>query len=221
MMYAMSQETPCHLDPEDLERYSLHQASEDEMARFEEHLLLCEPCREELRTSEVFATSMRAAAADWRQETRTARSFWSVPRLIVPRSIVPGLIAPGLIVPRLIPVFAALAVVVLGIVVVPRFIGSSQPPLAVSLTATRGAGMDTVVPAGRSLALTPDLTGLPAGPGYRLEIVDEHGAATWRGGYTASQGAAIVSAQRDGARFVRIYSSSGVLLREYGLMVGK
>jgi anti-sigma factor RsiW len=201
MMYAMSQEIPCHLDPEDLERYVRQEASEEEVARFEEHLLLCEPCREELANVESFVSAMRAAAAELRRGDQKERYWWSTPRWV--------------------PALAALAVLVLAAIVVPRFTGNSQPPLAISLAATRGAGMDAVAPAGRALALTPDLTGLPADTVYRLEIVDEQGNLTWRGRYSAGQDAAGVPAQRAGAHFVRVYSSSGVLLREYGLVVNR
>jgi hypothetical protein len=205
MLYPMSYES-CHLNPEDLERYSRHQASEDEMAQFEEHLLLCEACREELRTVDSFATAMRAAAAELRREPER-RPWWSIPRLI--------------------PAFGVLALLLLGAMGL-MVMRNSQPPLAIGLSATRGTGMDAVVPAGRTLALIPDLTGLPADPSYRLEIVDEQGNPTWRGRYTGSPAgqspaqvsdAATVPAQRSGAHFVRVYSSAGVLLREYGLVV--
>src|SRR5438105_1684690 len=113
MFYAMSYDTAMHLDPEDLERYSRAQASEEETARFEEHLLRCEPCREELRTVDSFVAAMRVAATDWRRERRleqdSRRSWWSVPRLA--------------------PVFAALAALLLAAVVAPRFTGSLQPPI--------------------------------------------------------------------------------------------
>src|SRR5258708_5920798 len=127
MMYAMSHETPCHLDPDDLERYSRHQASDEESARFEEHLLLCEACREELRNVDSFVIAMRDAAAESRREYQKERSWWSIPRLI--------------------PAFAVLALLLLGAVILPRFTGPTQPPLAISLAATRGTGMDAVVPA--------------------------------------------------------------------------
>jgi hypothetical protein len=74
-------------------------------------------------------------------------------------------------------------------------------------------------PAGRPLALTPDLTGLTADSAYRLEIVDEKGARTWQGQFVPAQHAAAVPAQGAGPHFVRIYSSGGELLREYGLDV--
>jgi len=202
MFYAMSHDTAAsHLDPEDLERYVRTQVSEEETARFEEHLLLCEPCREELRSVDSFVASMRAAAADWRRPPQRDRSWWSVPRLV--------------------PALAVLALLLIAAVVSPRFTGSLQPAIAINLSATRSAGMETSAPAGRKLALTPDVTGLPADATYRLEIVDEQGTPTWQGRYTASQGTAHVSAQRAGAHFVRIYSSAGELLREYDLVVSR
>ena len=194
----MSQDIHLHLDPEYLERYSRGQASEDDTARWEEHLLLCEPCQEELKHVDSFVRSMRGATAKWRNEPEASpwwRAAWPV------------------------PAFAALAVLLIGVAVVPRFTGNSQPPLAIGLAATRGAGIERAVPAGRTLAVTPDLTGLPAEAWYRLELVEEQGKPTWQGKFVPSQGAATVPGQRAGIHFVRIYSSSGQLLREYGLAV--
>jgi hypothetical protein len=201
MMYAMSEQTPCHLEPEDLERYARRRASEQETARVEEHLLLCEPCREELANVESFVAAMRAAAGELRGGEKE-RFRWNI-------------------VPRWIPAFAASALLLLAAILLPRFTGNSQPPLAVSLAATRGEGTNAVAPAGRSLALIPDVTGLPTDSFYRLEIVDANGAQTWHGRYTAGQDGAPVAPQRAGDHFVRIYSSSGVLLREYGLLINR
>jgi hypothetical protein len=72
-------------------------------------------------------------------------------------------------------------------------------------------------PPGRPLALTPDLTGLNNDSSYRLQIVDALGKQTWEGRIAPPQDAAIVPAQGAGPHFVRIYSSRGELLREYGL----
>jgi hypothetical protein len=203
MLYSlMSYDIHCHLDPDDLERYSRGRASETEAIQFEEHLLACEVCREGLENAESYARAMRSAAANF--EEPPAKGFrwfagtWSLPRLI--------------------PAFAALALIFWGVV---RFTGNSQMPLAISLTATRGVGVGSAAPAGRTLAITPDLTGLAAGPSYHVEIVDERGKATWQGGYTPAAGALQVAAQHAGPHFVRIYSPGGELLREYGLMIGR
>src|SRR5437660_12442474 len=120
MVYAMSQEIPCHLEPEDLGRYARHLASEEESARVEEHLLLCEPCREELANVESFVAAMRAAAGELRRGDRKERHQkeryrWNVPRWT--------------------PAFAALALLLLAATLAPRFTGISQAPLAVSLAA--------------------------------------------------------------------------------------
>ena len=198
----MSQEIPCHPDPEELEKYVRRETSEEETARVEEHLLLCEPCREELANLESFVKAMRAAATESRKRDQKKEGYWWS-------------------FPRWAPALAALALLVGAAMVVPRFTGNSQPPLAISLAATRSAAMNAIVPAGRALNLTPDLTGLAADTFYRLEIVDENGKPTWQGRYTAGQDAVRVPPQRAGTHFVRIYSSSGVLLREYGLVVNR
>lgn len=62
----MTFEPESHVAEEDLERYSMGELLEAECARFEEHLLLCESCRERVRQQDLFVRSMKHAAADWR-----------------------------------------------------------------------------------------------------------------------------------------------------------
>src|SRR5437870_4898761 len=113
----MSYDIHCHLNPDDLERYATGRASEEEAARCEEHLLVCEACRVELENTESFARSIRSAAAQWK-ETRPPASRRS----------------PAWSWPRLIPAFGVLALIVWGIV---RFTAGPQIPLAISLTTLR------------------------------------------------------------------------------------
>jgi hypothetical protein len=193
----MSNEIDRHLNPDELEEYAMNRTSEAAGARIEEHLLICEPCRHELDRADAFVSAMRSAAKA--QPAVEKRSWWNAGWLV--------------------PAFAGLALLLIGVIAVPRFLENSQPPLAISLTATRGVEIGASAPEGRRLALTPDLTGLAEDSVYRLEIVDENGNRTWEGKFAPAQGAASVSAQRSGPHFVRIYSSTGELLREYGLDV--
>lgn len=188
----------CHMDVEELERFSTGRVSEEEMEQFEEHLLTCELCQQRFEESDNYVLATRSAALKWREEKAARRSWWTLPRLV--------------------PVLAGMALLIVGILALTRFTASA-PPMAVALTATRGTVAGGTVVAGRSMMLSPDLTGL-ANPGpYRLEIVDARGTVTWQGSYNATDGAVPVPAQRVGVHFVRVYARSGELLREYGLDV--
>lgn len=79
----------------------------------------------------------------------------------------------------------------------------------------RGADVIAKAPSGTVLLLHPDLTGIPAPPPYRLQLVDATGATVWQRALPAAR----VSARRTGMYYLRIYSAAGELLREYGLRV--
>jgi hypothetical protein len=189
----------CQMDAEELERFSLGRASVEETERFEEHLLICTNCRDRFEESERYVSAMRAASADLIREEaeKPARRSW----------------------PRLLPLVACAALLAIVVAAVLRFNSNPAPLLAVQLTAVRGTVPGGTVPAGRSMALTPDLIGIATPGPYRLEVVDERGATEWQGAYNPAMGPAYVPAQRAGTHFVRVYSNSGELLREYGLDV--
>ena len=185
------------MDPEELEQFSLGRMSDEQSERFEEHLLVCEPCRQSLEQTDAYVFAMRAASTESRRESASRHPWWRVARLV--------------------PALAALALLALGVLAIARFTRQAPPPLAVMLTATRGTVPGGAAPAGRPLALTPDVTGIDAPGPYRLEIVDQRGGVTWQGQYDPAAGAARIPAQRAGIHFVRVYAPAGELLREYGL----
>ena len=53
-----------HQSTEQLELYALGRLAEPEQAVIEEHLLICEACREQLDEVEAYAKAMRRAIAD-------------------------------------------------------------------------------------------------------------------------------------------------------------
>ena len=55
-----------HVDADDLERYSLGHSEEAAAARIEEHLLICQPCRDRLTQVDEYVRAMREAAAKLR-----------------------------------------------------------------------------------------------------------------------------------------------------------
>ena len=187
------------MDTEELERISLGRASLEEAEALEEHLLICAACQERFEETESYAVAMRAAAAKLQEDGSHSRSWWSMPKLV--------------------PALGCAALLAIGVVTTSRFSATVAPPLAISLTATRGAAPGGTVPAGRAMDLTPDLAGIGVPGPYRLEIVDARGSVTWTGAFDAVDKSAKVPAQRAGIHFVRVYSQQGELLREYGLDV--
>jgi hypothetical protein len=190
----MSTESENHPDEFQLEGYSLGRIPKPEALSLEEHLLICEACRQRLSESEDYGRSMQHASARSRTEPRGIPWVsWS---------------------PRLIPAFAA-ALLVLGIGVAWRMNQKGTlAPVAVTLEATRGGGQVAQVPAGKPLLLKPGLEGLPSLPEYHLEMVDRTGKRVWQTNFAPAAGIAAPE-QEPGIYFVRLYSLPGALLREY------
>lgn len=193
-----------HLDDDALEQYSMGNLPESKVGYFEEHLLVCEPCRLRLDETDIYVASMRSAAAEFQSQQR-------------PVQVEPERGSWGWL--RLIPAMAALAVLV---AVIGWWPGSSDlagAPFAISLEATRGAADAVSVPADTRLLVRLDLAGLPVLPVYRLEMVNARGATIWQGTATAHEAKAEsqIPQTKAGAYFVRVYSPEGELLREFGL----
>ena len=191
-----------HIREDDIERYSMGTIPEEEAAPIEEHLLVCDSCRERVTASDACIGLIRAAGMAQRSVPEPPPRRWGLPW--------------GL--PRLVPVLAGLAMAAILVVVGLNWLrpGQPVPAFAVKLAAARGAGAESQAPAGKPLALDPDLTGLPVAPSYKLEMVDSAGKPVWKG---ATPGASAPPVPA-GLYFVRVYSAAGELLREYGLEVG-
>jgi hypothetical protein len=196
-MLAMESGEERHLSGEQVEEYCLGRCAETERDLWDEHLLVCSACREQVEGNDAWVAAVRQAAVRLEERPRDIRRWFSVPRLV--------------------PVFAALVVLVaIGLVWMRGGLtGGNSAPVAVLLTATRGPGVEIQAPASRPLALTPNLTGLPELPSYRLEVVDANGKRMWQGLYPGPAAPAL----RPGLYFVRLYSTAGELYREYGLEV--
>ncbi len=140
LAFGIMRDIHCHADAEDLESYSMGGSSPEDTARIEEHLLICEDCRNQLQASEAFLTSMQLAGRQWRRNERAAEgSGWKLPVWL--------------------PALAAVCGLVLVVVAI-RIVRPRGPAVAVSLTALRGSAVGSIAPAGRELTLQPDLTGL-------------------------------------------------------------
>jgi len=60
----------CPSDDQLFEDYCRGTLPEDEAAGLEEHLLICESCRQRVGEESAFSDAMRGAAARWRQKSR-------------------------------------------------------------------------------------------------------------------------------------------------------
>ena len=199
-----------HLDGDEIESYCMGVVSEEECARLEEHLLICETCRRKVAESDDQLAAMQGAALNFR--ARSLQPEESKPFLIrrLPFLSALGLVAAG----------SMVALVRLGGL---RWVHSASPALTVDLQATRGDGIEARAPAGRPLLLNLELSGLPVHPSYRVVAVDRLGKKVWEGTVPPqdSKAAASLPGMSAGVYFVRVYSASGELLREYGLNVGE
>jgi Putative zinc-finger len=188
----------CMWKNDSIERYSLGTLPDQDSARLEEHLLVCEACRDHLAKEDAFAYAMRHAALQFcRESLGPDHRAWLFSRLILTLSCAS----------------IALLLAVTGWQWVSPHASASA--WAVKLEAIRGAAPGTQAPAGHPLALQADLTGLPAASSYRMELVDRDGREIWKG----STANATVDRLRPGMYFLRVYSTAGDLLREYGLEI--
>jgi hypothetical protein len=189
-----------HLDEEQLERYSMGATPETELAPVEEHLLICEPCREALGDADSYVNAMRSAAKRLHREEK--RPWWA----FFPNPAWAGALAA-----------AAVAVLAVGL----WFRPGGGGPVAVALESTRGAESSVFAPApaGKVLVLSLDPGDLPLAAAYRVEVVDEGGRRVWQGNTTPAATRLTVTGPRlrGGHYYVRLYASSGELLREYGV----
>jgi hypothetical protein len=63
-----------HSSAEDLEAYAIGRSSEVDTERIEIHLLICEPCQDELAQTDRYLRAMQCAAAIVEESTRRYRS---------------------------------------------------------------------------------------------------------------------------------------------------
>ena len=191
-----------HLNDEEIEKYSMGKTAPEEESVWEEHLLVCDRCRDRVETASEFAKAMRAAAGELRQKRAPSTNRSSLFRLL--------------------PAVAAFAAAALIVIVWASWRNRvDAPPAVVTLSAMRGANINAGAPAGRPLDLHLDAAEVAASPAYRVEIVGSGGAHIWSGSADlhGSEAEAHTPPQKSGSYYVRLYSQSGILLREYALTV--
>jgi hypothetical protein len=198
------------LDEEEIEKYSLGDITEEQSSRFEEHLLICESCQNRVTKSDSYVAAMQGAARIRRESLKTGRHGWGTRRLTPPLAAAASVL-----------LLAAAGLWWVNGPAKGRNRVTVEPASVINLVATRGNGIEAKAPAGRTLTLQLDLSGLPPEPSFRLELVDALGKGVWQGPVASQDSKAVASVPQmaGGLYFLRAYAPSGKLLREYGLEV--
>jgi hypothetical protein len=203
----MQFEIGSHLDETDLEQYSMGKLPEERLDSFEEHFLACEVCQDRLLETEAYVNAVRSVSPKLRRENRPR---WRE-RFFRPR-------------PTWVAAFA-MGVIVLGLGRVWLFVPRSPTGFtAVFLHSSRGIEGLAVAkaPAEKPLAFDIDLTELPAFSSYRIEIVNSQGQPLWQttaGAHEGKIAPKLTKGLSAGQYYLRLYTPSNKLLREFGLRV--
>jgi hypothetical protein len=179
-----------------MERYAFDRLGDEEAEAFEEHLLACPACQNALSSLDEYIALMKHVAAQPQVTARSRARFWWA------------------------GVAAAAASVAFGIFLNRPNLAAVDAP-TVRLAAMRGDNVASVR-AGVAFVLAIPLNDLPGASMYRVEIVNANGAAVWTGQALADRDAVnipVARRLRAGVYWVRLYSSPGGLLREFGLRV--
>jgi len=222
-----------HATEELLEEYTFGRIREPQLGWLEEHLLICPQCQSELDDIEEYKVFMKAGLASFESERLAAASpqgsqtrpdpparagsplrktlshYFALPRMPVTKSLL-----------------AAASLVVLAGTTVVWLMQSSvamAPVATVELIGLRGGeGGVARAPSGRPLALVLNRSDLTGTLSFRAEVVDSSGHQMWSGSVGIGDQNLFVRVDRPlraGAYWVRLYSSAGQLLREFGLSV--
>ncbi len=211
----MPSENGLHACDDELERYVLTASDEPEVAKLEEHLLVCSICQARLEETKSFIVAMRSAARKLRAEPPSA---WEELRNRFSR-----------LVAMPTPVWATAAVAALVVCVLalaPSILThpSTTRAFAVALETARGVeGLaENGVPANSPLLLSIDLSEFPAGDSYKVEVVDASGKTEMELTVAPANRRLVANTGRalgPGRHWVRLYSASEphTLLREYAV----
>ncbi len=93
--------TDQHMAADTAERYLLGDSPDEESATVEEHLLVCEHCREQIYNTDLYLFSMQEAAADLREGPVMARdNGWRLLKLLAVAAAVAVLALLGMMAAR-------------------------------------------------------------------------------------------------------------------------
>jgi hypothetical protein len=222
-----------HATEEVLEEYTFGRICEPQLGWLEEHLLICAQCQSELDDIEEYKVFMKAGLASFEKERQAAASHLnspSEPDLPVRRaSRLREALSHRFVMPKM-PMIknlsaAAVFLVLAGVTVFWRMQSpvALAPVATVKLIALRGGEGDIAhAPPGYPLHLVFGRMDLPADSSYRAEVVHSSGRQMWSGSVRIADSSLSIRVDeplRTGAYWVRLYSSAGQLLREFGLNV--
>ncbi len=197
-------------------------------------LLICPQCQSELDEIEEYKVFMEAGLASFESERLAAAGRMASPAHpgspVRPQSSVRealSLYFAWARMPGALSLLAAVLLVLAGTAVTWRMQSSPvamAPVATIKLVALRGGEGDAAhAPSGRPLELVFDRRDLPTDVSYRAEVVNSSGRQMWSGNVRiADQNLSIRvdGPLREGEYWVRLYSSAGQLLREFGLSAG-
>lgn len=200
-----------HLEESEIEQYSMGILPQERMDPFEDHYLACEACQDRLLEAEAYVNAMRSVSPKLRE---AAESRW--------RAFLAKIFGSGWR-PVWVAVFG-MGVVALAILRVRPERERVMETVAVLLQSSRGVeGLAAAkAPTGKHLLIQMDITELAAFPSYRLEVVDRTGQQVMEAAAHSESGKItqlIAKGLPAGQYFVRLYSPSGELLREFSLGV--
>ncbi len=203
-----------HLSEDVLEEYVFGRVAEPALSRVEEHLLACPRCQDSLARVDEYIALMKYGLADL---ARSAPGSVAVQERRYPLFPIQGKLAFGTV---------GLAVL-LALTTATLMKKPSAGPAEVVLQSLRAGGTGGMAraPAGRMLKLAIDARALIGeGSGeFNLRIVDAAGRTEWQGAVERGpDGMIAVQVGRELARgiyWVRLYTKTGGLLREYGLRI--
>jgi hypothetical protein len=178
------------------EDYAFDRLPGEELADFEEHLLICQRCQETLAETDEYIQVMKTATAAY------------VAGATRPSAHRRG---PGLR-------WNAAAAAILLLTCLTALLSWRTPlgdPKTIALDSYRGAADPSEAPPGQPLDLKIDLKDVRPASGYRVEVVDRTGRRVWFGGPPAH----LAKGLPKGDYWVRLLTDNGEWLREFALVV--
>lgn len=202
-----------HVLEDHLEAYALQQLQAGELDALEDHLLVCDVCRQRLTETEQRLTATRIAARRIREDetqARAKRGSW------IRFSVALFSFRPA-------AVLATAAILGLGLVAVQY----RQPEVTyqeVRLTALRGGDPAAAGVAGKALRLRLDLQGLENQGPVDVAVVNADGSPVLRQSVTRkpAEPTLVITLQEKlpaGQYWVRLERAPGQTLREYSLRI--
>lgn len=196
-----------HPTGDELENCLLNRISEEDRCTVEEHLLICDACRDALQDIHATILARNSALEQIERDAPVRSPKWV--RFVTPARAYAG--------------SAAAVVALLSWTYLART-GSPVPESQVSLAATRSAaaGQSSYAAANSRVTLKLDTSSLPATGRYLVEVVGPAGDLIWTGAVAARTPSVTVRLAKplEARRYwVRLNDPNGVELREFELRV--